>query len=189
MIFGGVDFAGVGHDRGSPSAPVVVVDLSDFGCPYCGEFSREVYPALDREYVKNGKVLFKYIPFIAGSFPHSAEATRAAECMGEQGLFWEMLDRIYATQSEWKRGSAVDAQMAALAGTTKADAAAFAACYASHRTDARTAQATRLADDVLGVRVTPSFLVNGKPVQGALPLEEFRKQVETALLVTRAGRQ
>lgn len=188
MVFGGVNFAGIGHDRGRPDAPVVLIDLSDFGCPYCAEFSRDVYPALDREYVQTGKVLFKYVPFIVGSFPHSVEATRAAECMAEQGLFWEMLDRVYATQAEWKRGSAADAQMAALAGTTRANAAAFATCYADRHTDRRIADNTRLADDALGVRVTPSFLVNGKPVQGALPLQEFRKQVETALLLSGSQR-
>ena len=186
LIFGGVDFTGVGHDRGDPAAPVVLIDLSDFGCPYCAEFSLDVYPTIEREYVKTGKVLFKYIPFIAGTFPHSLEATRAAECAADQGQFWEMLDRIYATQAEWKRGSAVDAQMAALAGTTRVHPAAFATCYADRRTERRTAEATRLADDALGVRVTPSFLVNGKPVQGALPLAEFRKQIETALLLARS---
>ena len=186
-MFGGVDFTGIGHDRGNRSAPVVLVDLSDFACPYCGEFSREVYPALDREYVQTGKVLFKYIPFVAGSFPHAAQATRAAECVAEQGKFWVMVDRLYATQSEWKRGNAVDAQMAALAGTTGADSARYATCYADRHTDRRTALATDLANEI-GVRVTPSFLVNGKPVQGALPLAEFRKQIETALLITQSGR-
>jgi protein-disulfide isomerase len=188
IVFGYVDFTGVGHDRGSPTAPVVMIDLSDFACPYCGEFSRDVYPAIDREYVRTGKVLFKYIPFIAGSFPHAAEATRAAECAAEQGQFWTMLDRLYATQAEWKRGRAADAQMAALAGTLPVDMAKFAACYADRHTDARTARATGIANEI-GVRVTPSFLVDGNPVQGALPLAEFRKQIETALLLKAAERR
>jgi protein-disulfide isomerase len=187
IVFGDVDFTGVGHDRGLSSAPVVVIDLSDFACPYCGEFSRDVYPSIDREYVQTGKVLFKYIPFIAGAFPHSAEATRAAECAAEQGQFWPMLDQLYATQAEWKRGLAVDAKLAALAGTLPVDTLAYAACYANRHTDARTARATGIANEV-GVRVTPSFLIDGNPVQGALPLAEFRKQIETALLLKSAQR-
>jgi protein-disulfide isomerase len=180
--FGGVDFTGIGYDRGDQRAPVVVIDLSDFACPYCGEFAHDVFPTIDREYVQTGKVLFKYIPFVAGSFRHAVEATRAAECTAEQGQFWLMMERLYVTQAEWKNGNVVDAQMAALAGTLPVDSVKFAACYASRRTETRTARATGVANDI-GVRVTPSFLVDGHPVQGALPLAEFKKLIETALLV------
>ena len=183
--FGGVDFTGVGHDRGSQSAPVVLIDMSDFACPYCAEFSLKTYPALDREYVQTGKVLFKYIPFVVGSFRHGAQATRAAECAADQGQFWLMMDRIYSTQTEWKRGNAIDAQMAALAGTTPVDSARFSACYTDRRTEPRTERANELVNSI-GLRVTPSFLVNGHPLQGALPLAEFRKQIETALLLERS---
>lgn len=182
LAFNDVDITDVGYDRGDPRAPVVVVDLSDFGCPYCGEFARETYPVIERDYVRTGKVYFKYVPFIAGAFPHAREATRGAECAADQGRFWEMFDRIYATQAEWRRGNAVDAQMAALAGTVPIDTARFAACYAEHRTDQRTARATDLANQ-LGVRVTPSFLVNDRPVQGALATAEFRRVIDAALLV------
>ena len=74
---GGIDLTGIGYDRGSSSAPVVMIDLSDFACPYCAEFSKETYPAIEKEYVKTGKLFFKYVPFLVGSFPHSDEATRA----------------------------------------------------------------------------------------------------------------
>lgn len=187
VTLGDIDFTGIGHDRGDPRAPVVVIDLSDFGCPYCGTFSRETYPVIEREYVRTGKVYFKYVPFIAGSFPHAREATRAAECAADQGRFWEMFDRIYETQAEWRRGSAIDAQMAALAGTIPLDSARYAACYHDGRTEARTARATDLANQI-GVRVTPSFLVDGRPVQGALPIADFRKVIDAALLLAGSRR-
>ena len=187
IVVGGVDFTGIGHDRGSQSAPVVLIDMSDYACPYCAEFSLKTYPALDREYVQTGKVLFKYIPFVVGSFRHGAQATRAAECAADQGQFWLMSDRIYSTQTEWKRGNAIDAQMAALAGTLPIDSTRFSACYADRRTEPRTERANELVNSI-GLRVTPSFLVNGHPVQGALPLAEFRKQIETALLLERSKR-
>jgi Protein-disulfide isomerase len=182
IAFGGVDFTGIGYDRGSATAPVVVIDLSDFACPYCGEFAHDVFPSIDREYIQTGNVLFKYIPFVAGSFRHATEATRAAECAADQGQFWLMMERLYITQAEWKSGNVADAQMAALAGTLPIDSVKFVSCYASRRTDSRTARATAVANEI-GVRVTPSFLVDGHPVQGALPVAEFRKQIETALLV------
>jgi len=182
----GVDISAIGYDRGDLHAPVKILDFSDFGCPYCGAFARETYPVIEREYVRTGKVYFKYVPFIAG-FPHGREATRAAECAAEQGRFWEMSDRLYATQAEWRGGTAVEAQMSALAGTIPLDSARFAACYRDRHTETRTARATALADE-LGVRVTPSFLVNDRPVQGALPVAEFRKVIDAALLVARTRR-
>lgn len=70
-MLGSTDLTGIGYDRGSVTAPVVIIDFSDFGCPYCGQFSLETYPALEREYVTTGKVLFKYVPFLVGMFPHA----------------------------------------------------------------------------------------------------------------------
>ncbi len=186
LTFNGVDLSNIGYARGNPDSPVVIMDFSDFGCPYCGVFARETYPVIEREYVRTGKVYYKYMPFIAG-FAHGREATRAAECAGEQEKFWEMHDRIYDTQAEWRRGSAIDAQMAALAGTIPLDSVRYATCYRDRHTEARTAQATALANE-LGVRVTPSFLVNERPVQGALPIAEFRKVIEAALLLARTER-
>ncbi|MEO7456018.1 MAG: DsbA family protein [Gemmatimonadaceae bacterium] len=181
LVFNGVDITDIGYDHGNANAPVTVVDFSDFACPYCGEFARETYPVIERDYVRTGKVRFKYVPFLAG-FPHGREATRAAECAAEQGKFWQMYEHVYATQAEWRRGNGVDAQMAALAATISADSAKFAGCYRDGHTDARTARATGFANE-LGVRVTPSFLVNDRPVQGALPLAEFRKVIDAALLL------
>ena len=182
-MLGGVDLTGVGYDRGSPAAPVVMIDLSDFACPYCGEFSLTTYPAIEREYVKTGKVFFKYVPFVVGSFPHSAEATRVVECAAEQGAFWPMVTHVYEGQGQWRRSGDAYAVLSGIAGAAGLDTARIASCYASRRTDVRTARASSIASD-LGVRVTPSFIVNERPVQGALPIEEFRKVIDAALMVS-----
>ncbi len=187
VAIAGVDLTGIGYDRGSITAPVVVIDLSDFACPYCGEFSRETYPAIERDYVQTGKVFFKYVPFVVGSFVHSREATRAVECAADQGGFWPMLAKVYDAQREWKTSSDPYSILSVVASTAGLDTARLGECYASKRTDARTARVTARTNE-LGVRVTPSFLVNERPVQGALPLEEFRKVIDAALLLSRSKR-
>lgn len=187
VTLGNIDLTGVGHDRGDPAAPVVVIDFSDFGCPYCSEFSLKTYPSLEEEYVRTGKVFFKYVPFIIGSFPNAREATRAAECAADQDRFWPMLDRVYGAQREWKQARDPVPILTALAAAEGLDVARFGVCYRSGRTDARTERATRAADEV-GVRVTPSFVVNGHPVQGALPLAEFRKVISGALMLLESER-
>jgi len=180
VVINGVDLTGVGYDRGSDSASVVVVNFSDFGCPYCGSFARETEPAIEREYVETGKVFLKHVPFVAGMFPNSRQAARAAECAGEQGKFWPMHDRLYATQKEWKPALSPYALFQKHAASIGLDAARFSTCYTGEALHPRTRQATEAADR-LGVRVTPSFIVNGRPVEGALPLAQFRVLLDAAL--------
>lgn len=180
VVLGDVDLTGIGYDRGSPSAPVVMIDFSDFGCPFCAQFTHETFPVIEREYIRTGKVFFKYVPFVVGMFPHAAEASRAVECAGEQGRFWEAADQVYATQREWKQSADPRATLAAAAHSAGADAAKFSRCYDDRHTDARTRRATDAAN-TLGVRVTPSFVVDGRPIEGALPVAEFRKILDAAL--------
>lgn len=182
VVLGDLDLTGLGHDEGSPTAPVVLIDFSDFGCPYCGQFTRETWPVIQREYVRTGKVFFKYVPFVVGMFPHSAEATRAVECVAEQGKFGAMADHVYEAQREWKKGGDPRPLLTGIAGVVGADTVAFGRCYDDRHTDARTARANDIAGTI-GVRVTPSFVVNERPVQGALPIADFRRVIDAALLL------
>ena len=173
VVLHGIDLTGIGYDDGNPNAPVVVVNFSDFGCPFCGTFARETYPTLAREFVGTGKVFFKYVPFVMGMFPNGEKAARAAECAADQGKFSAMHDRLYADQAAWKRGSSPVAVFQQAASAIGLDLPRFDACYADGRTDPRTAAATDRATR-LGVRATPSFFVGDRLIEGALPLEQFR---------------
>ena len=188
VMLGDLDLTGIGYDRGSTTAPVVMIDFSDFSCPYCGKFSRETWPTIERDYVKTGKVFFKYVPFIAGNFPNSREATRAVECAADQGGFWRTMDLVYEAQPAWRRERDPYPLLSGIVGVAGLDTAKLRGCYASGRTDARTARASDAAN-ALGVRVTPSFIVDERPIQGALPLAEFRKVLDAALLVRGIGRE
>lgn len=176
----GVDLTGIGYDLGNPQASVVIVNFSDFGCPFCSSFARETQPSLDREFIRTGKVFFKYVPFVMGMFPNGDVAARAAECAAEQGKFWAMHDSIYAAQKEWKRATAPANVFQRYASGLGIDAARFAACYADGHTDGRTAAATNSADR-LRIRATPTFYVNGRMIEGALPLPDFRRLLNEEL--------
>lgn len=180
IVVHGVDLTGVGHDQGSPTAPLVLVNFSDFGCPYCARFSLATYPAIERDYVKTGKVFFKYVPFVMGMFPNGGQAARAAECAAEQGRFWPMHDHLYADQRGWKGTRAPYERFQGVARTIGLDADRFDACYAKDEVHPRTRQANAAAE-ALGVRVTPSFLVGDRGIEGALPLERFRELLDAAL--------
>lgn len=167
------DLTGVGYDQGRPDAPVVVVNFSDFGCPYCARFARETYPALEREFVRTGQVLFKYVPFAMGIFPNGKQAARASECAAEQGKFWPMHERLYARQRDWKNTIKAFPVFREEARRLGLNEPAFARCYDTRRTDRRT-EAASIQAKRLGIRATPTFYVDGRAVEGALPLAQFQ---------------
>lgn len=173
VVIQGVDLTGVGYDLGDTRAPIVVVNFSDFGCPYCGSFARETQPSLDKEFIRTGKVFFKYVPFVMGMFPNGDLAARASECAADQGKFWPMHDALYASQSEWKRSGTPEVIFERYAKKSGIKPEEFAACFADRRTDQRTSAATAGADR-LRIRATPTFFVNGQMVEGAIPLDQFR---------------
>ena len=186
VVLHGVDLTGVGYDVGDPRAPLVMVEFSDFGCPYCAQYARETFPAIERDFIASGKVFYKHVPFVMGMFPNGERAARAAECAGEQGRFWPMHDSVYAHQAEWKRGGDPDAVLGALGKPLVSDAKRWATCYAGDGRAARTAAANAAARR-LGVRATPTFFLDGQMVEGALPLPAMRQGLET-MLRERGGR-
>jgi protein-disulfide isomerase len=104
----------------------------------------------------------------------------ASECAGEQNAFWEYEDQLYARQ-EQAGTAALEAQaLSALASDLGLDVSRFGSCLQSGRYDEVIQKETNAAE-VLGVLKTPTFLVNGRPVEGALPYDQFRQVIEDAL--------
>lgn len=171
-----------GYDRGSTRAAVTVIEFADFGCRYCARFAAETYPALAGEFVKTGKVRWRYVPFVLGMFPNGDEAARAGTCAAEQGpaAFGRMHDRLFADQNAWTGASDAAGAFASLARAAGLDAERFASCYASEAAAARVNAADGLAER-MAVRSTPTFFVNGTRVEGALPVEQFRTVLLDAL--------
>lgn len=185
-----LDIAVLGYDRGSDSAPVRVVEMSDYGCGYCRKFHDETWPVLREEFVDAGKVEWKFLPYVTGMFKNSSRATLAAECALEQGdaNFESMNPGIWGAQREWKGSDDPDAVLRDVAVQAGIDMERYDTCIAENRRGDRVAAATELARQV-GVRGTPTFFVVGyPPLQGALPLETFR-QVLTMVYAdaTKAG--
>ena len=164
------------HELAEPGATITVVEFSDFGCPYCGQFARSTFPALRDEFVKTGKVRWRFVPFVLGMFPNGLEAMRAATCVAEQDAdaFWAMHDTLFAQQDAWKGTGYPDEMFRSYAVLAGANGDMFTECYQGVRSADRVTAANALAARS-GVRSTPTFFVNGTMVQGALPLEEFRR--------------
>ena len=117
---------------------------------------------------------------ILGLFQNSVPATFAAECAGEQGMFEQMHWRLYQDQSEWKPEDDPDAVFRRFAEEEGFDVERFATCLAGDWRAARVRADMRVARE-LGVRGTPTFLIDGYPISGALPLQTFRDILDVQL--------
>jgi protein-disulfide isomerase len=161
-----------GKARGSSKAQVTIVAFSDFQCPFCSR----VLPTLDKlikEYPDKIRVFFKHnpLPFHSDA-PLAAQATVAAE---NQGKFWEMHDKLFANQQNLKRPD-----LEKYAQELKLDMAKFKADIDSPATKKRVEDDTELGKK-LGVQGTPNFFINGRPIRGAVPYEQFKSAVEDEL--------
>lgn len=170
----------MGYNQGSPQAPVKVLELSDFGCGYCRQFHETIYPQLREIYIDAGLVEWKYIPFVLGKFPNGLQAALAAECAGEQGGFFAMADRLFADQAGWKNAGDPYPLFSQLASEVGLEADRFDSCIEGGWRENRVRANIRLGQQV-GARGTPTFVVDGRLVQGALPLDGFREVIDVAL--------
>ncbi len=96
-----------GTTLGSGDAPVTIYLYEDFQCPYCGQFSREMFPKLVDDYVKNGKakLVSETLVFLG---PDSVTAARAALAAGEQNRYWPYYSLLYAHQGQENSGYVTD---------------------------------------------------------------------------------
>ena len=163
----------IGFDFGSEDAPIAVVEFSDYGCGYCRRFHTETFPTLMEEYVETGQVRWKYVTYVSGMFANGLPAAYAAECAGEQDLFSPMSTLLYERQADWKSLGDPGAAFEQLAREVGADVAQFQTCVAEERPRPRVRSGI-ISGARLGVRGTPSFLVNGVPLVGAQPLPWWR---------------
>jgi len=162
------------HFKGSPDAPVTIVEFSDFRCPYCGRFTTGAGRQIDEQYVEQGLVRFGYQHF-AFLGPESQSAAEASECAADQGAFWAYHDLLFERQSGVNPD--ILSQFAAELGL---DANAFNDCLDSGKYTSLVRNETAAAQ-ALGVTGTPSFLINGRPLVGAQPFEVFQQAIEAEL--------
>jgi protein-disulfide isomerase len=170
--------------RGDAAAPVVLVEYSDFACPWCGRFHSEVLPTL-APLIEAGDLRFVYKHFpVLG--PDSVTTALATECAADQGDFWSLHDWLFDNQSAWKGSGNARQQVLDAAAELGYDADALAACMDSDATDQAVA-ADFQETQQLGFRGTPSFILNGRLIPGFLPAETFDELISVSLSEATSG--
>ena len=165
--------------KGDVDAPVVIIEYADYRCPFCASWGRDVQPAL-QDLVDDGTVRFEFRDRVL--FGEDSENTAlAARAAGEQGMYWEYHDAVFAAAPESGHPDMPREKLLGLAEEIGLpDLEAFEADLDSPELR-EAVQADMAEADSLGVRSTPTFLVNATPLVGAQPEQVFRRVVEQEL--------
>lgn len=173
--------------KGAKNAAVVLIEFSDYECPFCIRHFTQVSPQIEAAYVQTGKIRYGFRDFpIAENHPEAIRAHVAARCAGEQGKFWELHARLFS-----KAGTHQPADLLARAKEAGLNTGAFSACVATDKYSPLVRQSTALTIS-LGGDGTPYFLLGRsepgsnqfKPMarlSGAQPFEKFQQMIEGAL--------
>jgi protein-disulfide isomerase len=176
-----IEIATEGHPaKGPASAPVTIVEFSDFECPFC----KNVVPTLEQVKQKYGdQVRLVFRQFLLSSIhPHAQKAAEAALCANEQGKFWEMHDAMFGDQSKLEVSA-----LKVTAGNLGVDKAKFDECLDSGRF------AQRIKDDetagsLVGVSGTPAIFINGRSFSGAQPYDALASAIDEEFAWAKNGK-
>lgn len=160
---------------GNPNARVAVVEFGDFQCPFC----RQAYPTIRSLMTRYGdRVVFIYRDYpVSDVHPDAQLAAEAAQCVWAQGAnqFWSFHDRVFANQADLSRPA-----LEGYASAAGADPQALATCLAAGTY--REEVAADYQDGLrAGVRGTPTFFVNRRRLEGALPEKIFVQVIDAEL--------
>jgi protein-disulfide isomerase len=161
---------------GEEDAPVIMIEFTDYQCPFCGRFYSQTLGQIKSEYVETGKVKLYIKDFPLDSIhPQARPAANAARCAAEQDKFWEYHNLLFENQQ-----SLSDVNYKKWAADLGLDEEQFSSCYDDRKyDDAITADFTQ--GSAAGIRGTPGFIINGQIISGAQPFENFKQIIEAAL--------
>ena len=170
--------------RGKADAPVTIVEISDYHCPFCRRHVQQTQPRIYSELVDTGKVRHAFVHYpIAQLHPDAARSHEAAACAADQGKFWELHTKLFEAPLKTAE------QLTAAAQGVGIDLTAFRACLDSGK-HAKEVQASVERVAQMNVNGTPMFLIGrasgdtltvARVVEGAQPFEAFKMAVDQVL--------
>ena len=167
-----VQVAATGPAKGPENAPITIVEFSDYECPYCVRAEGTVKDVLA---AYPGKIRLVYRDYPLPMHPKAPKAAEAAHCAEDQGKYWEMHDKLFASNPKLEV-----ADLKAAARDVGLDGGKFDQCLDSGE-KAKVVEMHKKAGDEAGVSGTPAFFINGHPLSGAQPLDAFKAIIDQEL--------
>jgi protein-disulfide isomerase len=170
------DWLAKGPSKGPAGAPVTVVEFFDYHCPFCQKGAQITDQILEK-YQDKVRVVSKQLPL--PMHPNAAKASEALLCAHEQGKFWELRKEFFGPS--WGKREVQD--MKAAARNAGLDAKRFDACLDGSKMK-ETVEGDVAVIRQIGQTGTPTFFINGSPVVGARPIENFQQVIDEKLAVS-----
>jgi protein-disulfide isomerase len=172
--------------RGNANAKVTIINYDDFQCPYCSHMHNELFPGLYQAYGDKVKIIYKDYPLLE-IHPWAMHAAIDANCLAEQdgGAYWDFADYVHSHRevitghSQQEAFANLDNAAADQAGKHHLDLQKAQACF--KKQDDTAVRASMKEGDSIGVDSTPTMVINGERVTGAVPPEEMRAILDRAL--------
>lgn len=168
------------HIRGdAKKAKVVMVEYSDFQCPYCSKH----HPTLEKVYKEYGdQIAWVYRHFPLSFHPNAEPTALASECADEQGKFWEFADAMFVGQADSLSTDAATATafVTKTATSLKLDMTKFNKCVADAKYQS-VVDGDTATGRTAGVSGTPATYINGTLVSGAVPYASMKKMIDDAI--------
>jgi len=164
---------------GEENAPILMVEFSDFQCPYCRKFYNETLPSIKENYIDTGLVKFAYrdLPLVGLGHSDATPAANAAECAREQegdDMYFAFHDKIFNGENALGNGTVKipSESLYSYAEELGLDMEEFTSCQENLDFADEIAADTAVARSI-GINGTPGFVINGQIVTGAYPYETF----------------
>lgn len=173
--------------KGKADAKLVILEFSDFECPFCGRYARDTYAQVLKEFVDTGKAryVFRHLP-IESLHPRALRASQAAECAHAQGRFWEYHDRLFTNQQ-----ALTDPDLTRHAQALSLSMPAYEKCMATQLATPAKIRQDQGEGGRAGVTGTPTFFIGTVTKEGRLkalrrlvgahPIANFRTAIDALL--------
>ncbi len=174
--------AGASRALGAKDAPVTVLEVGDFQCPFCAQFANATFARIDSAYIRPGKVQWVFVNMPLVIHANAFQAAEAALCAGAvAGKFWAMHERLYRAQPEWTTSPDPFPVFLRYARDAGVPEAPYSACVRVERVwpiivrDATYAAASRIDG-------TPTYIIGQQVVAvGAKSYDEWKPILDKAI--------
>jgi protein-disulfide isomerase len=157
---------------GQVEAPITIIEYSSLTCPHCAAFHRDTLPTIKKNWIEPGKARLVYRPFPLDGL--ALRAAALASCV-EGEAYFGFLEALFRGQARWARAKDPTAALAQLARLVGIDQKTFDGCIADKEEMDRILKQKIEGTRAYDIESTPTFIINGRKVPGALKPEQFEK--------------
>lgn len=173
---------------GKADAPITIFEYASLTCPHCAEFDRDTFPRVKSEWLETGKARLVFRDYPLDQM--ALKAAMLAHC-APPDKFFDFVDVLFRSQANWAGAGSPDAVMQALSRIARLGGISeekFNSCINDKALSDKILNERLVAQNEYGVDSTPTFFINGKKVVGALPYDEFVKNLTNAASAIAAPR-